>query len=77
MTLKNISFRKVLVFMEKPTLKQVSNLISYHLKKEEDPFTAFKNAISQLEGSWGLVVIIKDKPNSLFISKSGSPLLTG
>ena len=55
----------------------VSNLISYHLQKEEEPFAAFKNAISQLEGSWGLVVIIKSKPNSLFISKSGSPLLLG
>lgn len=55
----------------------VSNLISYYLQKEEEPFTAFKNAINQLEGSWGLVAIIKSKPNSLFISKSGSPLLLG
>ena len=55
----------------------ISNLISYHLEKEQNHFNAFKKAINELEGSWGLVAIINDKQNSLFISKSGSPLLLG
>jgi glutamine---fructose-6-phosphate transaminase (isomerizing) len=77
MTLKKKLISEGFNFYGETDTEVVSNLISYHLQKEEEPFAAFKNAISQLEGSWGLVVIIKSKPNSLFISKSGSPLLLG
>lgn len=77
MTLKKYLKSEGFNFYGETDTEVVSNLISYHLQKEEEPFTAFKKAISQLEGSWGVVVIIKSKPNSLFISKSGSPLLLG
>ena len=77
MTLKKFLQNKGYKFYGETDTEVVVNLISYHLEKEKEPFKALKNAVGKLEGSWGLVIIIKNKPNSLFISKSGSPLLLG
>ena len=54
----------------------ISNLISYNLDKN-DIFNSIVKSIKKLEGSWGIVFMLKDYKNSLFISKSGSPLLIG
>jgi len=55
----------------------ICNLISYHINNNKNElFINIKNALAELEGTWGLVIMIKDC-NSLFISKSGSPLLLG
>lgn len=75
LSLKKSLISKGYEFYGETDTEVVANLISYHLSEVEDYFEAFKKAISQLEGSWGLVIILKEKPNSLFISKSGSPLL--
>ena len=55
----------------------ISNLLSYELKQNNNTFEAINKAINKLEGSWGLVFMILNKPNSLFVCKSGSPLLIG
>tara|TARA_Y100000590_G_scaffold470766_1_gene669722 strand:+ start:5674 stop:7515 length:1842 start_codon:yes stop_codon:yes gene_type:complete len=77
LSLKNRLIKDGFSFNSETDTEIISNLISFYLEKEYSPFDAFKKAISELEGSWGLVVMIKDKPNSLFISKYGSPLLLG
>ena len=38
---------------------------------------AFREAISQLAGTWALVAIHKDFPNHMWITRNGSPLLLG
>ena len=54
----------------------ISNLISSELDIK-NPFNSIKKSLDQLDGTWGLVIMLKEKPNSLFISRSGSPLLLG
>ena len=57
----------------------ISNLIAYNLNNldKNNIFESIVKSIKKLEGSWGIVFMIKDFKNSLFISKSGSPLLVG
>ena len=38
---------------------------------------AIKSAEAKLEGTWGVVLISKDKPDELYAFKNGSPLLVG
>ena len=55
----------------------IANLISFHINNNKNElFINIKKALSELEGTWGLVIMVKGS-NSLFISKSGSPLLLG
>lgn len=77
LNLKNILEKKGIQLQGETDTEVISNLISYHLTLEKNTFKAITNAINNLEGSWGLVFMILDKPNSLFICKSGSPLLLG
>jgi glutamine---fructose-6-phosphate transaminase (isomerizing) len=76
-TLKKFLISEGYQFYGETDSEVIANIISFHLQKTENHFLAFKKAINQLEGSWGLVVIFKDKSESLFISKSGSPILLG
>ena len=55
----------------------IANLISYHLTLDDTIFLSIINAIKELEGTWSIVFMIKDKPNSLYVCKSGCPLLIG
>ena len=59
LNLKNFLISEGFTFQGETDTEVIANLISYHLEKSDEPFQAFKNAISQLEGSWGLVIILK------------------
>ena len=77
-SLKNKLIEAGFTFHGETDTEVISNLISFELQKNlSTPFQSISNAIKKLEGSWGLVIILKDHPNSLFICKSGSPLLMG
>ena len=75
-TLKNELIQNNVVFKSETDTEVISNLISYNLDKN-DIFNSIVKSIEKLEGSWGIVFMLKDYENSLFISKSGSPLLIG
>lgn len=36
-----------------------------------------KITISELEGTWGLAILYKETPNSIFVTRNGSPILIG
>ena len=36
-----------------------------------------KTTVSQLEGTWGLAILYKDSPNSIYVTRNGSPILIG
>ena len=74
--LKNELIKKNIKFNSETDTEVISNLISYNLDKN-DIFNSIVKSIEKLEGSWGIVFMLKDYENSLFISKSGSPLLIG
>ena len=75
-TLKKELIQNNVIFKSETDTEVISNLISYNLDKD-DIFNSIVKSIKKLEGSWGIVFMLKDYENSLFISKSGSPLLIG
>ena len=47
------------------------------VKQGKSAYDAVKAAVSQLQGTWGLVVIDRDSPDQLIAAKNGSPMLIG
>lgn len=55
----------------------IANLIALHLKNNTLPLKAVETAISRLKGTYGLAIMIKKCPNTIFFAKMGSPLTIG
>ena len=52
-------------------------LIHYHLQKSSSLLEAFKGALNEVKGSFGLALIDKNDPSTLYAARSGSPLIIG
>ncbi|MBQ3679394.1 MAG: glutamine--fructose-6-phosphate transaminase (isomerizing) [Succinivibrio sp.] len=52
-------------------------LIHSHLKNSSSVFDAFKKALKEVKGSFGLALIDKNAPDTLYAARSGSPLIIG
>ena len=52
-------------------------LIHYHLQTSANLLEAFKIALNEVKGSFGLALIDKNDPNTLYAARSGSPLIIG
>lgn len=52
-------------------------LIHYHLQKSSSLLEAFKSALNEVKGSFGLALIDKNDQNTLYAARSGSPLIIG
>jgi glutamine---fructose-6-phosphate transaminase (isomerizing) len=89
-TLKAFLISKQYQFHSQTDTEVISNLIAYHYNGyttidetySENEYTTFmKKAISKtiqdLEGTWGLVILNKDTPTTLYCTRHGSPLLLG
>ena len=61
----------------------LSNLIAYHYRKETDYgetsrlFESVRNALLQVEGTYGIAVICADCPSEMIGARNGSPLILG
>jgi len=55
----------------------IAVLIGKYLDTGETMEKAIQNTIDQLLGTWALVIIHKDFPNKIWITRNGSPLLLG
>jgi glucosamine--fructose-6-phosphate aminotransferase (isomerizing) len=55
----------------------IAVLIGYYLDNNEPIEQAIKKALEELSGTWALVIIHKDYPNKIWITRNGSPLLLG
>ncbi len=55
----------------------IVNLISYFYKETENVELSIENTINKLEGTWGLVIMHKDSPHTLYVTRNGSPILIG
>jgi glucosamine--fructose-6-phosphate aminotransferase (isomerizing) len=53
----------------------VSNLISHYYKIYNDKEKAINYSLKELRGTWGLVIMFADAPNTLYCCRHGSPLL--
>ncbi|MGN0895007.1 MAG: glutamine--fructose-6-phosphate transaminase (isomerizing) [Succinivibrio sp.] len=52
-------------------------LIHKHLQKQSNLLEAFKSALHEVKGSFGLALIDKNDPSTLYAARSGSPLIIG
>jgi len=55
----------------------IVNYISYFYKELKDVKMAIKETVQLLEGTWGIVIMCLDTPNTLYCTRHGSPLLVG
>ena len=53
------------------------SLIHHHLQSSDNLLQAFKAALNEVKGSFGLALIDKNDPNTLYAARSGSPLIIG
>jgi glucosamine--fructose-6-phosphate aminotransferase (isomerizing) len=53
------------------------NKVGSELDEGKGVLEAIKAAESKLEGTWGVVLIAKDRPDEICAFKNGSPLLVG
>jgi len=65
------------IFKSDTDTEVIVNLISYYLDIYNDINKAIKTCVSQLIGTWGIVILYKYTPNTLYISRCGSPLVAG
>ena len=74
--IKDELLRENFVFQSETDSEVIANLIENFLINNtiED---AIKMATQKLEGTWALIIIYTKEPNSVFITRKGSPLLIG
>ena len=55
----------------------IVNLLDFYYQSLSSCIKSLKYVLSLLQGTWGLVILCKDEPNTLYCSRKGSPLLVG
>ena len=55
----------------------ICHLIHYHLQQTQDHQQAIRLALKELQGAYALGIIFEDKPDTLFATRQGSPLVIG
>lgn len=65
------------IFKSETDTEVIVNLISYYYSKINDVTLAIKSALKQLEGTYALVILCTDTPNSMYVARHGSPCLIG
>jgi glucosamine--fructose-6-phosphate aminotransferase (isomerizing) len=64
-------------FRSQTDTEVIAILIGKYLDNNKTMENAIKLAVSELSGTWALVIINKDFPNKIWITRNGSPLLLG
>jgi len=67
---------KKVVFYSQTDTEIIVKLFEFYLKKLT-PFKAFQQTLKRLEGSYAILLITQEKPDSIFFAKYGSPLIIG
>ena len=84
--IKEMLQKEGFIFNTETDTEIIANLLEYNLKKDEQTKNQnqiehikeiIKTTVSQLQGTWGLAILYKDTPNTLYITRNGSPILIG
>jgi len=75
--LKNYLIELGYTFKSKTDTEVISVFIGKYLDDGQTIIEAISTTIQQLQGTWALVIIHKDFPNKMWITRNGSPLLLG
>ena len=71
--LKKFLEKNNFTFSSQTDSEVIANLISYYIKQNEP--SPIEKAFHELQGTWAVVILLKDNPNSLYLCKNGSPLV--
>ncbi len=55
----------------------VAHFIDYELKRHGDAETALRAALTELDGSYALAVMVADEPGNVYVARNKCPLLIG
>jgi len=75
--LKNNLKKEGYSFRSQTDTEVIAVLIGKYLDQNESMENAIKSTVSELSGTWALVIINKDFPNKIWLTRNGSPLLLG
>jgi len=64
-------------FISQTDTEIISVLIGYYLDNEYSITQAIQLSVKQLKGTWALLIIHKDYPDKIWLTRNGSPLLLG
>lgn len=64
-------------FLSETDTEVIAQLIGQYLDKGFNTKDAVAHALQRCDGSWGLAVINKDKPNEIVVACNGSPMVIG
>ena len=76
-TLKDTLIKEGYTFKSQTDSEVVANLLAHNYKKTNNVISTINETITQLEGTWGLVIMCVDNEDELYCTKNGSPLLIG
>lgn len=69
--------KKGYVFLSQTDTETIVHLLHDTMKEGCDLLSAVKQAITKLDGAFGLAVVHKNNPNKIVCARSGSPLVLG
>lgn len=75
--LKSMLQDKGFTFFSQTDTEIIVNLIQYNYSLLNNTFEAIRKTISELNGTYGLIIQSSYEPNKLFCVRNGSPLLIG
>ena len=64
-------------FRSQTDTEVIVSLLEYYYKKQPDVYQAIAQTIEEIEGTYGLIIITRNTPDSIFAVRNGSPLLVG
>lgn len=76
-TLKSNLIQEGYHFISQTDTEVISVLIGYYLDNNYSMTDAIEQTINKLKGTWALVIIHREHPNKIWITRNGSPLLLG
>ena len=76
-TLKTDLLNKGYHFISQTDTEIIAVLIGYYLDNNYSMTEAVQQTVNQLKGTWALLIINREHPNKIWITRNGSPLLLG
>lgn len=65
------------VFLSQTDTEVIAHLVEWEFRTTQNLLHAVQNAVKQLRGAYGTVVMHQEQPEHLIVARSGSPLVIG
>jgi len=65
------------VFLSQTDTEVIVHQFEKNLKLTDTPLEAFEKTIDEIEGAYAILLVTKDKKDTIFFAKNGSPMLVG